>query len=88
MAMQSTTIQAALQSLGLDPADNDNTANYTAAGQTPAPLLSHTVTRDYIILGVTPEEFIEKHGSAAFDFEVVRRHFARICEDFEAPLGL
>lgn len=62
MAMQSTTIQSALQSLGLK--------------------------RDYIILGVTPEEFIEKHGSAAFDFTGVRRHFGRICEDFEAPLGL
>jgi len=47
------TLQTALQSLGLDPADNVNTANFTGAGQTPASLLSHTIKREYVILGVT-----------------------------------
>lgn len=75
-------------SLGLDPADNVNTANFTAAGQTPASLLSHTIKREYVILGVTPAEFIEKHGSAAFDFTAVRRGFAHICENFEEPLAM
>jgi len=88
MATQSTTIQSALQTLGLDPADNENTNNYTTAGVTPASLLTHTVKRDYVILGVTPQEFIEKHGSAAFDFDAIRRHFALICEDFENELAL
>lgn len=88
MATQSTTIQTALQVLGLDPADNENTNNYTTAGVTPASLLTHTVKRDYVILGVTPQEFIEKHGSAAFDFDAIRRHFSLICEDFETALSL
>lgn len=88
MAAQSTTMQSALQTLGLNPADNDNTINYTTAGQTPASLLSHTVKRDYIILGVTPEEFIDKHRSAAFDFDNIRRRFGQICEDFEDELAM
>lgn len=88
MAAQSVTIQTALQSLHLDPADADNTANFTTAGQTPASLLSHTVKRDYVILGVTPQEFIDRHGSSAFDFEGIRRHFSLICEDYENALAL
>lgn len=88
MATQSTTIQSALQVLGLDPADNENTNNYTAAGVTPASLLAHTVKKDYVILGTTPQEFMDRHGSAAFDFNAIRAHFSLICEDFEAQLAL
>jgi len=71
MATQSTTIQSALQKLGLDATDNDNTNYYRQ-------LLTHTVKRDYVILGVTPEEFIEKHGSSAFDFDAIKQNFSRI----------
>lgn len=88
MATQSNSLQSALQTLGLDPADNENTNNYTTAGVTPASLLTHTVKRDYVILGVTPQEFIEKHGSSAFDFDAIKRHFGLICEDFDDPLAM
>lgn len=88
MAAQSTTMQSVLQTLGLNPADNDNTVNYTTAGQTPASLLSHTVKKDYIILGVTPEEFIDKHGFGVFDFDNIRRRFGQICEDSQQEMAM
>lgn len=88
MVGQSVTLQSALNQLKLEATDNDNTVNYNTAGQTPASLLQHTIKKDYIILGVTPDEFIIKHGSAAFDFESISTKFAIICEVFEEQLGL
>nr|CAH7755404.1 unnamed protein product [Callosobruchus chinensis] len=48
-----------------DP-QSDNT--YLLAGQNPMEILSHTTDRDYTILGMTPSDFIKKHGSPPFDF--------------------
>nr|QXV86665.1 MAG: nucleocapsid protein [Tibet bird virus 1] len=84
MASTTKTFQDALTSLQI--ADPEASATYKVSGTAPNQLLNHTIKKDYIILGITPEDFIKKHGSVQFDFEKLTKEFKKICYDYLDPL--
>lgn len=86
--MASTNYQDAMKQLGLQSDNADNATIYNTAGVNPSSLLQHTVKKEFVILGMTPSDFMKEHGSASFDFENIQKHFCKICEDFADPLSL
>lgn len=55
-------------------------------GQVPTSLLNHVVAKDYIMLGVTPNDFIKHHGSSEFNLAKLQADFKTICTDYDDPL--
>nr|QMP82246.1 nucleocapsid protein [Coleopteran phasma-related virus OKIAV236] len=89
MALQTTTLSArdvcAALSIEYTSQANDE---FEVAGASPNELLSHTVSRTYTITGMTPEDFIKKHGSVEFDLIELQRQFKTICHDYGDSIGL
>lgn len=54
----------------------------------PADIMNHIRDEEYIILGITPEEFMKRHGGDVFDFKGLVNFFKNKCKDFEEPLTL
>lgn len=62
--------------------------DFEIAGAVPNDLLSHTVSKQYVIIGMTPEEFVAKHGSTEFDINNLKKQFKTICKDYGDNLSL
>lgn len=87
MGTQLPTLQAALQSLGID-SNADNNSIVSTVGTPPAEILGNVVPRTYNILGMTPDDFMKEHGSNVMDFKEMKIEFKKICMDYGDPLQL
>lgn len=83
----STTYGDALTKLGLTE-NNESANSYSLAGQLPGSLTRHVPEKTYHITGLTPNDFIKKHGATAFDMADLAKKFKKICTDFNAPLNI
>lgn len=76
-----TTTQSVMDKLRIDDTP-DNNQVFTLAGQKPDEIALHTLDKEFIILGITPDAFVKTHGSEQFDFDKLCIDFSKICEDF------
>lgn len=51
-------------------------------------LLSHGVSKEYNITGITPQNFIDKHSGLDFDINSLRSEFKKHCDDYMTDLAL
>nr|QPL15373.1 nucleoprotein [Hymenopteran phasma-related virus OKIAV233] len=63
-------------------------ATYSIAGSKPGLLLAHTVAKEYQIVGVTAQEFLDKHTGMDFDLLALRNEFKKHCPDYMEQLIL
>ncbi|WBM84621.1 MAG: nucleoprotein [hymenopteran phasma-related virus OKIAV228] len=63
-------------------------ANYDVTGTKPASLLAHGMSKEYIITGITPADFIKIHGGLDFNYESLMKEFKKHCFDFNEDLAL
>lgn len=68
--------------------EKDLSVELTAKGSLPIEILSHTQAREYIIKGITPEDFYTKHAAAEIDINDMKTKFKTMCEDYMEPLAL
>lgn len=87
MAEQSITIQDIRDTLKL-PETTDTTILTTITSKSPGEIINHIRDEEYIIPGMTPDEFMKKHGGDVFDFRGLVESFKKICKDFESALTL
>lgn len=87
-SIRSPTLQGALELLQINDADGKMVAQYQTRGILPADLLKHNVAKEYIMVGISPDEFIKIHGSSTMDFDQLMRDFKKVCYDFNQPLQL
>ncbi|KAF5277317.1 hypothetical protein FQR65_LT16007 [Abscondita terminalis] len=83
----STTPQDALNRIGVT-ASEENVAEFNIASKTPVGIISYATNKEYIITGISPSDFIKKHGSTQFDLNTLAAQFAMICTDFPNDLAL
>nr|QMP82411.1 nucleocapsid protein [Coleopteran phasma-related virus OKIAV243] len=88
MTTKSITFPGALRELGIDDEDSSAATTFKTEGTLPGSIIQHTVSKEYIMLGVTPADFIKKHGATALDFAGIVSHFKLICEDFMDTLQM
>lgn len=50
--------------------------------------MGHARAREYTILGITPNQFMQEHGGDLFDYEQLKRNFKIICTDFDEGLSM
>ncbi|CAG9822190.1 unnamed protein product [Phaedon cochleariae] len=88
MTSQSITLPNAISNLNIDDADGSSTAVYKTAEILPQSLLSHKVEKDYIMMGMTPQDFIKTHGSSSVDFAQLQKDFTKICMNFSDTIRI
>lgn len=77
-----------LTNLGVDNAQERTAANnlFSTVGTRPGDLLTHTDKKTILVTGVTPEEFMRKHGGPEFSFQELIEKFKTICTDYGQDL--
>lgn len=67
--------------------DNPNAKNaYEISGGTPAALVANMVEKEYVMCGITVQEFIDTHGAPDFNLTELQNDFTTICTDYKEPL--
>lgn len=61
---------------------------FEMTGITPESLKAHAQQKDYIMVGVTIEEFIKKHGNDEFNLSHLQNRFSNFCPDYKRPLDM
>lgn len=85
MTSQKLTYVDAIAALKIQN-DPDAETNFNLNGQAPADLVRHSVQREYILLGISPEDYINKHGASEFSLSDLQACFKTICEDYMTDL--
>lgn len=57
-------------------------------GLSPSEIMGHARAREYIILGITPNQFMQEHGGDLFDYDQLKKNFKVICTDFDEDLTM
>lgn len=52
-------------------------------GERPAEIINHVKAEEYIILGISPDEFMQRHRGDIFDIQGLVDAFKLICKDYE-----
>lgn len=85
MATESVSLKDVVDKVGcINDADSNKVFQIQAA--IPVELSKHMVQKDYILLGITPEEFVAKHTGEEFDLTQLLTDFSIICPDIINPL--
>lgn len=87
MAEQSVTLQDVRDTLAL-PDGTDMAVMTEVTGERPAEIVAHLKDAEYIILGISPDEFMQRHGGDVFDFNALVESFKLICRDYERELQM
>lgn len=85
VAAQHVTLQTVLTQLGINNDENAQNS-YTLARQRLEEIAKHVIPKEDIIMSITPTDFIQEHGAAAFDFQISQQQFKVICNDYEDDL--
>lgn len=70
------------------PQTTDFSSLTDVRGLSPNEIMGHAKAREYIILGITPNQFMQEHGGDLFDYELLKRNFKIICTDFDEDLSM
>lgn len=84
MGSKTVSFQGALEALNCT--DPDAAATFNTRGQKPQQLANMAQAREYIVIGQTPNDFINEHGTLEFDFIKRQMEFKKICMDYDNPL--
>nr|QMP82260.1 nucleocapsid protein [Blattodean phasma-related virus OKIAV238] len=88
MTQEETSLSMAgvLNKFGAVYNTEENKKAFLTMGVAPNEIGNHTTAKTFLILGITPEEFIKIHGSAQFDFDELISEFQQVCTDFTDQL--
>lgn len=82
-----TTLDDAIKELNIhDPAEANTV--FKTNGITPESIAKHTLAKEYIMMGMPPEQFMELHAGTPFDMTETVKLFSEVCKDFTEPLIL
>jgi hypothetical protein len=84
MAGSSGTFQSAVDALKIVDENAINTFN--VAGAAPSCLSQHVQKKEYVIIGISPGDFIKEHDAVSFDMAELTEQFTKICHDYGKPL--
>lgn len=68
--------------------EKDAKDQFEIVGKSPKELAEHKTEVEYVIAGVTPQEFVEEFGGQEVDFNVLTAGFSKICPDYNEKLSL
>lgn len=54
---------------------------------TPAHLMTHTLVKDYALIGMTPEEFMSEYSTFMLNFKKLEESFLEVCPDYDTQLA-
>lgn len=69
-------------------ASDEINSSFTASGRQPGELIGGTIFKEYIVTGITPEDFIKSHSAEIFSMSELMTKFSVICEDYRNQLVL
>lgn len=85
---KSTTWEDVKRALQIENSEESN-RTFEAIGARPLSLQQHASASNYVMLGITPQEFLKSHGGDTFDFHKLCEVFKKnICKDYEEELLL
>lgn len=84
MGSKAVSFQGALELLNCN--DPDAATTFNTKGQKPQQLANMAQAKEYIVVGQTPNDFINDHGTLEFDFVKLQMEFKKICLDYSNPL--
>ncbi|XP_012174536.1 uncharacterized protein LOC105666847 [Bombus terrestris] len=64
------------------------TAQYDIAGTKPESLIGHGIAKEFVISGITPNDFIKMQSGLEFDMDDLRRQFKKHCPDYMEKLEI
>lgn len=70
------------------PQTTDFSSLTDVRGLSPNEIMGHAKAREYTILGITPNQFMQEHGGDLFDYDQLKKNFKQICEDFGNELTM
>lgn len=86
MSGTTTSVGDIAKSLRVDEKDLSN--ELITTGALPIEILSHTQAKEYVIKGITPDDFFTKHSTADVDISQLQSAFKAICIDYMEPLKI
>lgn len=63
-------------------------ATYEVVGSKPQSLITHGVSKEFQITGISPQDFITKHSGLDFDIISLMNEFKKHCDDYNTDLSL
>lgn len=62
-------------------------STYETTGAKPNEIINHMIEKDYVIVGLTPEDFVSKHTGIKFNLNDIKKEFNKHCVDYNQPLA-
>lgn len=63
-------------------------ASYDVSGAKPETLIAHAVSKEFVMAGITPQDFINTHTGLDFDLNVLQSEFKKHCVDYKQGLEM